>query len=66
MSSNTAFIITSFMRFILTEKKNEVMTIHHCKLLWFGRARFYKYHEVHVETEDSGRIWQYFKCIKDD
>lgn len=42
------------------------MTIHHCKLLWFDRARFYKYQEVHMETEDSGRIWQYFKCIKDD
>lgn len=31
------------------------MTIHHCKLLWFSRNRFYKNQEVNPGTEDPGR-----------
>lgn len=32
------------------------MTVYRCKVLWFGRARFYKCQEIDMETGNPGRI----------
>lgn len=40
------------------------MTVYHCKVLQFARARFYKCQEINMETGNPSRIQQYFKHLK--